>query len=79
MKIRLFVILIVCLSICGCSDNKEIKIGENLSAEEQKIAFREVLDGPYKDGDYETAFTAFEIIAVQGNDDAAFFVALSYS
>lgn len=79
MQVRLFIVLILCLSCLGCSDKTEIKIGENLSVEEQKIAFREVLDGPYKDGDYEAAFTAFEKIAVQGNDDAAFFVALSYS
>ena len=79
MKIRLLVVLIVGLSFCGCSGKQEISIGENLSAQEQKIAFREVLDGPYKDGDYEKAFAGFEKIAAQGNDDAAFFVALSYS
>ncbi|OGK06135.1 MAG: hypothetical protein A2W80_15165 [Candidatus Riflebacteria bacterium GWC2_50_8] len=79
MKIRFLVFLIVCLFSAGCSGEKEIQIGENLSAEEQKIAFRTVLEGPYKDGDYQTAFVRFEKIAAQGNDDAAFFVALSYN
>lgn len=79
MKFKFLFFLAACLFFAGCSGDNEIKIGENLSAEQQQIAFRAVLENQYKAGDYKSAFANFEKIAAQGNDDAAFFVALSYN
>jgi TPR repeat protein len=79
MKATLATILMISFLLTGCSGGKQIEIGENLSKEDQAIAFRTVLDEQYKAGDYKSAFKNFEKIAQQGNQDAAFFVAISYT
>lgn len=79
MKKLLVAFLTIILLQTGCLEQKGVKVGDNLSREDQAIAFRMVLDEQYKAGDYQSAFTNFEKIAKQGNQDAAFFVAISYT
>ncbi len=78
MKFWLAIFLIFCCFFVGCYGTSKIEIKDNLSTEDQKIAFRRVLEEQYKTGDFQNAFTNFEKIANQGDLDAKFFLAVCY-
>lgn len=63
MKFKFLFFLAACLFFAGCSGDNEIKIGENLSAEQQQIAFRAVLENQYKAGDYMAAGKIIRVLS----------------